>query len=398
MQYAFVAGLLDANLPNVTFIVELPFPCDDVLHGLVNIVVPMSAMRTGEADDVDVRLRFGSIMSTRRTSIAPFDYLKSLPGRRDRSYRLPPTPSSKAATTRAPVTIVELTTRNVLPDAKPDVKPGEAGVRLFNRCLEALNRYLAAYIVATEDHAVRPVSPEALGFFALVEFRDEDLEPLGFGGMLTLPRATTPASWNKLGDDEILARLAASMSHEAVRHPMDTVVLWQARARHYSQVIGDYEMALLALNISGEVLLDAIWDAHRVDDGRDSSLYEDKHQFFRTLKTVSADLGAPFHPDGSSPWTRYVHDCYDIRNETAHEGRQVTSAELDDAISAYDGLRRYVEQRTIATAVRYPRTALMVHGTVGLRQAGVLHGPVAEVVDAIRAEDAAAFWLPHDLR
>jgi hypothetical protein len=94
----------------------------------------------------------------------------------------------------------------------------------------------------------------------------------------------------------------------------------------------------------------------------------------------------------------YVRDCYELRNDTAHEGRHVTSEQLDAAIAAYDGLRRAVEELTIATAETYPRTAILVHGHAGLEEAGALTGRVEQELKAIQEEKVVAFWLPYDLR
>ncbi len=146
------------------------------------------------------------------------------------------------------------------------------------------------------------------------------------------------------------------------------------------------------------MLLDALWDTHRVDEGRDSGLYDEHPQFAGTLARVADDLGVPWARNGEDVWATYHRDCYTLRNETAHEGRTVSAEDLDAALDAYDALRRAVEELTVATRDRFPRTALLVHGAAGLERAGVLHGRVLDELEAARAEGALAFWLPHDLR
>lgn len=403
-QYAWLApGLLDPVYPHVTFVVELPFPMAPVPEGLADIIIPMSGMRTGEREDSEVRVRLGSVVQDQITGTAPLKYLKSLPGRTGREYELlQQTGARGLRRTKHYVALAELTTANRMPDA-PDVSDPsgrtEAAVGLFNRCLDGLNRLLTAYVIATEDPAVRPLSPEALGFYSVVEFRNDRREPAAFAGMLTLPRSTTPATFNSLRDEDLIKRLVTAMANESVRHPMNVVVLWEARALHYSRVVGDYEMSLLALNISAEVLLDAVRDTHRVDDGHDSSLYDKPDQFAATLKAVTADFGEPWlREQNQGPWAQYVRDCYEIRNETTHEGRHVSSEELDGALLAYYGLRRTIERLTLATAQCYPRTALLVHGPVGMQKAKALTGRVAEELAKIQGEGSLAFWLPPDLR
>jgi hypothetical protein len=120
----------------------------------------------------------------------------------------------------------------------------------------------------------------------------------------------------------------------------------------------------------------------------------------KTLRTVSAELGEPWKSkrEDNGVWWGYLRGCYDVRNETTHEGRSITFEELDGALDAYEDLRRAVEDLTAATADTYPRTALMVHGPVGLAKRGALVGRVADELVVIQDEAEAAFWLPADLR
>lgn len=57
-----------------------------------------------------------------------------------------------------------------------------------------------------------------------------------------------------------------------------------------------------------------------------------------------------------------------------------------------------MEALTLATRARYPRTALLVHGPVGLRLAEALDGAAAEELARIQKAGELAFWLPFDLR
>jgi hypothetical protein len=398
-QYALVTGLLDGAYPQVSFVVELPFPLHLPLSDDLSVVVPMSAMRTGEEQDTVVRVAVGHVNEPGRVSTAPLRYLRARRAALGRDYGRVASVPSRHTRSQEKVTVVRLTTPNVLPDSTPAMGNSEVGVRLFNRCIAGLNRFLDAYVVATEEPAARSVTAEGLGYFAAVELADEDGRPLRFGGFLTLPSATMPDFLHDdMGDEDLLVRLRASMTHEQAHHPMDTVVVWQMRALHYSQRAGDYEMALLALNVSGEVLLDSVWAAQRVDEGADSSLYDGRPQFTATLKRVARDLGEPWRRGSDDVWSVYVADCYDLRNETAHEGRKVDAEQLDAALDAYEGLRQAVERLTLASAQTFPRTALMVHGPVGMKKADALSGAVADELERIGAEGEVAFWLPPDLR
>lgn len=335
LQYAIVEGLLDPALPCVTFVVELPFQDAQFLATLPRVVVPMNPLRTGEDELRTVKVEFAVTTRTGRSATTPLDHLRSLPDRAGEGFALlrgVPTP----APTDEQVVVVELTTENLLDP--PGASTGERGVRLLGRCIEALDRVLSAYLVASEDFTVRPVAQEALGLLSAVEFRDNNGLPLQFGGMVTMPRATTPQG--RASDAEaLLVRMDVAMQHESVRHPMDVVVLWQLRAEHYSQVAGDYEMALLALNVSAEVLVDAIWDAHRVDEGEGSGALEQRPQFMGVLKRVSTELGQPWDQSVTAgPFADYVERCYRPRNVVTHEGRRASSDDLDDAFEAYEGL------------------------------------------------------------
>ncbi len=399
-QYSDMEGLLDPAYPFISFVVELPFELSAPVPRGMELVIPMADIRTGEQEDTEVRLRIGVTKRPLEFSAAPIDYLLSLPGRSGQRYaRLQAAQRSVAPPPREHVTIVELTTPNRLTEVSPETCVPEIAVRLFLRCLHALNRFLGAYIVATEDPAVRTLTQEALGHYVLAELRSQRHEPLGYAGVLTMPKVTPPSPVG-LSPRDLRIRLQTSLDHESFRHPMDVVVQWEVRARHYSHIVGDLEIALLALNVSTEVLIDALWCAHKVDDGQDSSLYDKlPRQFKKALTEVTVQLGDPWTSKSTGGvWADYVQDCYDLRNDTTHEGRHVDVEEIDAAFAAYSALRRAVEARTMATAERYPRTAILIHGPAGLRKHGAIRGRVEETLRDITSNREISFWLPWDLR
>ncbi len=53
-QYAIIAGLLDPDLPYITFIVEIPVPV--ATPDLVRVVVPLSGLRMGASSGTEVRI------------------------------------------------------------------------------------------------------------------------------------------------------------------------------------------------------------------------------------------------------------------------------------------------------------------------------------------------------
>jgi hypothetical protein len=292
--------------------------------------------------------------------------------------------------------VAELTTPNELLDSE-QANDSEIAVKLFLRCLFGLNRFLSAYLVASEDYAIRPVHMEALDSIALVEFRDRSNRSKSFGGLLTLPRATDPGSKPEMTEEDFALRLRTSLRHETVKHPMDRVITWEKRARFHSYIGGDYEMSIIALMVSAEALVTALWRTQQVDVGGDSSKYDNPPRFQQALEQVCRAYNDPWTKGSTGPVATLWRDCYEIRNETVHEGALITHEILDVAFEAYSEFRQWVLERSLANSSQYPRTALMVHGPRGLAKDSAALADVAQTLGDIRKHDELAFWLPPDM-
>jgi hypothetical protein len=394
-QYAVIAGLLDPGLPYITFIVEIPVPV--ATPDLLRVVVPLSGLRMGASSDTEVRIEVSEVQTREVASAATLERLLALPDRSPKSRTLwrqmksrLQQPSNRTAW------VAELTTPNRLTDAD-QANDSEVAVKLFLRCLFGLNRFLSAYLVASENYSIRPVHMESLDAFALVEFRDRNNRAKSFGGILTLPRATAPDPQPEISEDDLALRVNTCMSHEMVKHPMDRVVTWEKRARYHSWIGGDYEMSIIALMVSAEALITALWRTQQVDLGGDSSTYDNPPRFQPALEQVCRLFGDPWTKGSQGAITTLWRDCYEVRNETVHEGALITHEILDVAFDAYDGLRRWAEKQTLDYAATFPRTALLVHGPRGLAMHPSAFEAVSNTLGDIQRHGELAFWLPPDM-
>jgi len=401
-QYALVKGLRDPAFPFITFIIEIPFAIKSLPPE--RVVVPLSGYRLGEPDDTEVRVKIAEVSARGLPSAAVVNYLLGLDGRAPADRKLLRGLQSRIQPSPTRAWVAELTTPNVLPGLE-EANNSEIAARLFDRCLFALNRFLGAYLVAAEDYAVRPLRLEALGEYALVELRNAMGHPKGLGGILILPKATPPDSGYGLDDHEIAERLRTSMKHELVKHPMDRVVAWERRAAYHSWIGGDYEMSIIALMVSAEALVTAVWRTQQVDRGFQSDdavnnqkdSYSKPPPFRRALQNVADAFDDSWTRESSDgPVAALWRDCYAARNEAVHEGAYVTHDILDVAFAAYTGFRRWVEQKTLEFAPQFPRTAILIHGPVGLAQHPEALAHVTMTLEEIRRNRELAFWLPPD--
>ena len=363
------------------------------------IVVPLPAILTGEPEDSEVKIQVSASTVKLRQSVssATLDWALTLPDRSSADRKLLRALKSRIQPSVEPTWIAELTTINDLADhANSD--DSTVGAHLFERCLVGLNMLIDSYLVASEDYAIRTLRMESLDYFALVEFRDRFNRPLQFGGMLTLPKSTAPDSRPEWGPLDLGVRMRASIEHRRVKHPMDLVVKWHMRALYHSFIGGDYEMSLVALMVSAEALITGVWRTQQVDEGKDSGVWNSPPHFAEALKQISANFGDDWSSKKEGgPVADFWHDCYLARNEAVHQGSALSSDLLDVAIEAYLGLRSWIEQNCISQAARYPRTALMVHGSVGVSRNPTAWALVEKTLTDIRENNELAFWLPVDM-
>lgn len=368
---------LDANRPRVAFIFRMPF---ELLIGEKGMkreaVIPLGGQQR------PARVAISRVASPALLNDAPLRYLSVVRGT--------DLPELESALVDTWVADVELDNR-----LEGEVGGWTPGELLFERALEALNRYLHAYMIASEDAAARFLTAQALDFFALAEFRRLDGSPLD-SDIFTLPSAYQHKS--AIDERALLRRLDYAVKAESQGHPIDDVVLWRIRAEHHLNFVGDYELSVLALQTSVERLLFAIASAIAVDKGEGADFVDQlqKKSFDALTKTLQHDLGGSWDRKlDEKPFGAYWQDLYRLRNQVGHAGRRVNFLEAARAFEVYRDLKEFVEDRVLGKVDTFPRTGMMLFGLQDLAERGRATQSVLDLDSSLRDRGQEwGWWRP----
>lgn len=269
--------------------------------------------------------------------------------------------------------------------------------------IRILNQYLRAYSIAAEDPAVRTLTPEAFdAAYAAIEFSSTDERIETHRRPYRLPEATRRREAD-VDDVLLLKRVQQGVNSTNNNHPMDEVILWRLRAEHQADYIGDYELAVVALQTSVERRVFSMRAVLLADQGADSVAVTESST--HAFKTAFNDLGATLHggswdvTDQGSPIGRYWTGLYQLRNSIAHDGATVSRQDAEAAFDAHRDLVDEIERRLLLRKTEFPRTAVFLFGAEGLRQKGMLSNRMLANIRAWNdAGEQWTFWLPYDQR
>jgi hypothetical protein len=299
---------------------------------------------------------------------------------------------------------VEARRQDFAGDAK--ASDNDLAIAFMDFALKVLNRYLRAYSIATEDAAIRTITPEAFDVaVAMIEFSGDRGPDPTERRSFTLPEATRRDPGTVMEQEVLLKRLHQGLNSTNNQHPMDDVILWRLRAEHHVDYVGDYELAVIALQTSMERRVFVIRALLMIDEGADSAAVAASND--DSFKSAFNNLGHRLQggtwdaTDVTRPVGRYWRDLYQLRNDIAHGGRSVSRDDAQKAFDAHRELQEDIERRLLAKKTSFPRTAVTVLGAEGLRQKGHYSNRMKAIIksweDAGEAE-AWTFFLPYDLR
>jgi len=285
-------------------------------------------------------------------------------------------------------------------DQAVEMTDNDVAIAAFERALEFTNHYLRAYTIGAEDSAIRMLTPEALDAAALpVEFSNSAKPNQVDVGTFSTPAATRHDSHMVRNEDLLYARVQQGVQSTNNRHPMDDVILWRVRAEHHVDWVGDYELAVMALQTAVERRVFVIRACMIVDEGGQPPTAE--MDGATAFKTAFRDLGSrlaggPWDlTNRSNPVGQYWHDLYELRNRVAHSGTSVDRVAVEQAFNAERELAEEIERRLLQRKTKYKRTALLVLGGVGLKERHMLSGTMRDFINELqRAGKSHDFWLP----
>lgn len=389
--FAVVPHLLDQDRSWATFLVACPYPLpipELPASGIVAsrqgepLVKIASCSLSGKHDPFVPKtlLRFGS-------GLSGFD------SKFDKAIKKV---NRRAARTRAERWALLLGTENVFRgEARSQAHTATA---LLERCLAAYNDWLHYYRVGVEAMQPYPLTLENLAETVLVSTHRPGSPP-AWNGFIIPPGATSPRFHSNIDPSLWSQRIARLRLMDD--HPIDVAISWRLSGERLTYYDGQHSLAIVCLQTSAECLLTAAWRCMVLDEevgmcvGPADSQDMERPSFRTRLDFVASALSddALDARDPAHPVARYRSELYRVRNQVAHEGRHVDVPEVERALNALDDLRSWLIERLLKSRHRFPRTALLFHGTVGLKANGCFDEEMSRFVNELNeAGRATDFW------
>ncbi len=269
----------------------------------------------------------------------------------------------------------------------------------FERCLDAVNRVIAAEQVITNNPVQRPLAKESL---------DEVVAVLAYNSQRVLTRTAilrlhfrpiNPVFQDKRGDvrAKIQDAVSRGLESDAAAYPHPLVLARTLSAQANSlRLSGDHRDSVVVLQTAAETYLRGLHRILLVDEGlTDAEIVAAADAPFETLLTthlpnlVGGNWSGP-----RSPAVRYRKTLYEVRNRITHAGRSPHWQEIRPAFEAYTALITFTEDRVrVGWRTRTRTLTAVTEEWAG----GTLAVPPAAraTVNALRLE-ARPYWLPSD--
>jgi hypothetical protein len=279
--------------------------------------------------------------------------------------------------------------------------PRDSTKAIYERCLRAVNQFLWAYMVATEDPAVRFLTVEMLDSMQVADYRTTPGRSEGRVEVHVMSAHIPGHLAENRRVTERLDYLGLALHNFEFSHPMDRARIWLTKSRHALGEVGDYEQSVLYLEVAAEALMSAVEELHLVDLGRSSVEVEEalnsKRSFGQFLSRMQAVLGGNWNGQGPGAVGVFSKVLYELRNRIAHRAEHISYEDVERAFRAYEAFEAFLLERLLSVRSKYPRIAFGVYGRAGLQRAGALDKRMAEFA---RGQEGipGPFWAPIDQR
>lgn len=390
------AAAVNSDSQFVAYPIRVPFAVDLPDGSEVSILVSGDWVDQSIPDKPAVTLRFGVVSAnTPDLSVAQFKWT-AMRGEDGSSPRQPTTADLVGEEDFVDY-IIEAETRN----AFLTLDSTDSTEAIFARCLSAVNQFIWAYMVATEDPAIRFLTIEILDGLQLADYRDRPGVSKGVGEVHMLSTRLPGHLKENRQVSERLDYLGLALHNFEFSHPIDRARVWLTKSSHALGVAGDYEQAVLYLEVAAEALMSAIEELHLVDQGKTSaeisSILESKRSLGQFLSRMQTLLGGNWNGQAKGPVGDFNRILYRLRNRIAHRAEHISYDDAREAFTAYEAFETFVLRRVQETRSKQPRIAFGVFGRAGLQRAGVLDARMREFATS-QEGIPGPFWAPVDLR
>lgn len=246
----------------------------------------------------------------------------------------------------------------------------------LTRCIEGLRQVVTAYRL-TENILIPAPARERLGPTVVGSMRPADpshgtwddsgsvvINAFAVGGHPGMPEAPGADSSKKI---------ATFIQQRIIDHPVSAMMELQADARVALQIYGDFRSAVMLAYTASEVLLDGVLLAMFWEEG--IAIDQAAEAFAAPLVNRAKNqfhtrLGGNWSGKATSPVGKWRTGLVLLRHHIAHTGLLPDREDADQALAAYEDLRRHVLDRLAASMRRYPNTVALFLSEAGLKRRG----------------------------
>ena len=287
--------------------------------------------------------------------------------------------------------IVGLVFEAVTPLLKSEGGVKKAVSDAFDRCLEAINSLIRAYLLATKDLRVHLVSRQKLPPAIPWITRPPDAFDWGGMAMFWVNEGTSLRSPVEDLKHDDLEKLNLWLSNLLNGNPLVPFSEWRAIARRACFIEGDQATAVVACHTASEILLDAVllllaWEEST--PRQDTRSWFDEGLAKRVRTYYAARLGGRWDTtDSKTVAGKWHSNVSKIRHRVVHAGYRPSEREAKDALVAADQLVDFVKDRLANKRTTYPKTALLVWGVPGFKRVGLYKGQIKRFVEEGMSEE-----------
>ena len=258
----------------------------------------------------------------------------------------------------------------------------------FDRCIESLEELYRAYVTATADVRVRPLTRRTV--IPLVPYATRDVSSLSFdeSGTFIVNMADTSAvgTTETMSDEDLNKMLVILMRSRQGGPQADRAGVAAEHARRAQRaffVDADYSVCIVWAYAWIEALCDGMlmvsaWEAER--DVEEVATWFDVG-FVKRVKTHFPKMfGGIWRPENSASifgkWERTVAQ---MRHRIIHANHRASEKDAARALDTCGELEAYAKKRLAQKRHKYPRTALIFLGRPGLERRQAFDSYMAEV-------------------
>lgn len=258
----------------------------------------------------------------------------------------------------------------------------------FDRCIESLEELYRAYVTATADVRVRPLTRRTV--IPLVPYASRSVFSLSFdsfGTFIANAAETSAVGTTETMSDEDLHRVLVVLGRSRQGGPRadraGVAVEHARRAQRSFYVDADYSVCIVWAYAWLETLCDGLlmvsaWETKR--DVEEVATWFNPG-FVKRIKTHFPKVfGGKWQPDDSASvfgkWERLVAQ---MRHRVIHANYRASEKDAARALGACEDLEAYAKKRLAQKRHKYPRTALIFLGQPGLERRQAFDSYMAEV-------------------